>query len=129
MHTQTKLYVGLAFAAIIALGLLGGGLVADRKVKVLENVVTKLRLAAETAEQSSAAREIEAAEHRQKIDYLETKISEIKNIARRQDEELETLSIISRNARGDLERTRRIRSVAATADELCAKLAELGHAC
>ena len=75
------------------------------------------------------AKEMEAAGYKQKIEYLEGKLAEIQTIARKQDEELEKLNTNTHSARTDVDRARRTSSITADADELCQKLAELGHAC
>ena len=64
-----------------------------------------------------------------KIAYLESNLAELKTLARKQDEELKNIEITTGRARADVERVRSIRSAAATADEVCRKLADLGHPC
>lgn len=129
MNVRTKIYVGIAITAIFALGLAGGSVSSNRKIANLEHDVETARHAADIADKLAVTREIEAAEYKQKIEYLESRLAEIQTIARKQDEELETLNTNSGRARGDVERARRTRSAGATADELCAKLAEIGHGC
>ena len=129
MKTQTKIYIGLSILTILAIGMIGGSAWSGHTVTRLENEVRTAKNAALESQQTAANREIEAAQYKEKIDYLESKLTEIKTIARRQDEELEKLNANSRGARGDVERARRTRSIAATADQLCSKLAELGHEC
>ena len=75
------------------------------------------------------AKEADAEIYRAKIEYLDARLNEIQTIARKQDEELEKLNTSVNSARADIGRARGVRSVTATADELCAKLAELGHPC
>jgi hypothetical protein len=77
----------------------------------------------------AATRETETAAYKQKIEYLETQLAEIRDLANHQDEELKSITSNTRRARSDVERARRTRAAAATAAELCAKLAEVGHPC
>ena len=77
----------------------------------------------------AAAKEVESAEYRQKIEYLERQLSDIQTKARKQDEKLEKLSVNSGRARVDVERAKRTRAIDTDATELCRKLAELGHPC
>jgi DNA-binding helix-hairpin-helix protein with protein kinase domain len=129
MKLQTKIYVGLGIAAIFAVGILGGAAWSNHKIAKLESAVETAKQLAEGSKQLADKRELEAAEFKQKIEYLERQLADIQTIARKQDEELEKLNDNSARARSDVERARRTRSIAATADELCQKLAELGHGC
>ena len=129
MTLRTKIYLGLAAAAILAAAILSGGAWSSYKIKRLETAVEKTKQIGIQKEQLAATKELEAAEYKQKIDYLERQLSEIQISKRRQDEKLEMLNANSRSARGDVERARRTRAIGADAGELCAKLAELGHPC
>jgi uncharacterized membrane protein YqiK len=80
-------------------------------------------------EQQSQVAEAKAGEYVKKIEYLEGELAAIGQIARRQDEELKAISGDVGTARRDVERARRIRAIDTTTDELCARLAALGHAC
>jgi len=83
------------------------------------------------AEKEQRADELEAKArvYEEKIAYLELNLAELKTLARKQDEELKNIEITTGRARADVERARGIRSAAATADEVCRKLADLGHPC
>lgn len=129
MTTITKVYIGLGVAAVVAAGLLIGSAWSGHKIALLEAAADEARAEAAGYEQQAITRENESAAYREKIEYLENQLSEIQTIARKQDEELRILSVNSRDARVGVERARRARSVAATAGELCKKLAELGHPC
>lgn len=129
MDFTTKTYIGLGVAALFAIGIFGGWLWSSYKISKLENTVVAAKQNADEKEQQAAAKENEAAENKQKIEYLETQLADIGRLARKQDEELEKLSINTRGARGDVERARRTRSVTATTEQLCQKLAEVGHPC
>lgn len=125
--TQTKIYFAIA-AAVLAI-ILGGSIWSRFQTSRLEREVRDARAAAKLASQTAAKRELEAAGFKQKIEYLESRLAEIQTIAKKQDEELEKLNNNSGRARADVERSRRVRSIATNADELCAKLAEVGHGC
>lgn len=129
MTLGVKIYIFVGAAILIASLIFGAQLWHRRTISALENAAEAAKQAAFVSHRSAAAKEIEAAEYKQKIEYLERQLVEIQTIARRQDEELEKLNVNSGRARSDLERARSTRSIAATAGELCAKLAELGHAC
>ncbi len=129
MKPQTKIYIAMTVAAVIAAGVLGGHLLSSRKTAKLEAAADEAKQAAEASRRIAERSEIAAAEYRQKNDYLEGQLTELRSIARRQDEELEKLSVNRTRVRADAGRARNTRTIAATADELCAKLAGLGHAC
>jgi hypothetical protein len=102
---------------------------SNHKIASLERDVEIAKAAADVKQTAAALLETRAAEYKAKTDYLEQQIAEINAIATKQNEELEKLSETTDSARRDVERARNIRSVAANADQLCAKLADLGHAC
>lgn len=129
MKTITKIYIASTVCAILALAIIGGSAWSKHKFSKLENAVEAAKQRADGRQQLAEQKEIESAAYLQKIEYLENQISAIKDIAKKQDEELEKLNTNSRNVRDSVERAKRTRSIAATNAELCAKLAELGHAC
>ncbi len=129
MKPQAKIYIALAAAAIFAIGILGGSVLSNHKITKLEQAVDTAKQNADRSSQAAVEKETEAAEYKQKIEYLEQQLTEIKTIARKQDEELEELNAATRGAHDNVDRARRTRSIAATAAELCKKLAELGHGC
>ena len=129
MTTKTKIYLGLAVAAIFAVGILGGAAWSNHKITKLEDKVTTAKRRADNLQRTADEKELEAAEYEQKIEYLTRQLGEIQMIARKQDEELEKFNRNSTRARGDAMRARHTRSIAATAAELCAKLTEIGHGC
>jgi chromosome segregation ATPase len=118
-----------AAAAAIILAVTITWLWSSHQIAKLESEVTKTKNAADEKEQTAARLETEAAEYKQKIDHLERDLAAIQQLARKQDEELTKLNSISNNARADVERARRTKSVASSAAELCQKLAELGYPC
>ena len=129
MTLQTKIYIGLAVAAIFAIGIIGVTAWSNHRISTLDGAVEAAKKKTETAEKLADQREIEAAGYRHKIEFLESQLTEIQTIARKQDEELEKHFTNTRNARADVERAKRIRTIDANAAELCRKLAELGHGC
>jgi len=129
MKIRTKIYICVSLAALIAGCILMGSAWSGRRIARLEAAVDSAKAEAERSERSAISKEKESMAYREKIEYLENQLSEIQTIARKQDEELRILNVNSRDARGDVERARRTRTVAANANELCTKLAELGHPC
>lgn len=129
MTIQQKIYIGVGISAIIAFGILAGSSWSNYKIGKLEKEVTEVKTVADASQEAASMKEIEAAEYKQKIEYLEYQLTLIQTIARKQDEELEKLNTNSRTARDGVERAKRTRAINATADELCAKLAELGYPC
>lgn len=129
MTLRTKIYIGLSVAAILAAAAILGAAWSNHKINTLENAVQAAKQSAENSKQLADKRELESAEYKQKIEYLETQLTDIQTTARRQDEKLEKLSVNSGRARRDVERAKRVRSIDTDAGELCRKLAELGHSC
>jgi hypothetical protein len=129
MTLQTKIYIGLAVALILIVGIIGGTAWPNHKIRRLEATVEETKQIAIQKEQLAAVKELEAAEYKQKIEYLEKQLSGIQITKRNQDEKLEKLNITSRNARGAAERARRTRAIDVDAGELCAKFEELEHPC
>lgn len=127
MNLRTKIYLGIAAAALIAI--FGGAMWQSHTINKLENAVRDAKQAAAEKQDQAAAIELDAAEYKQKIEYLEQQLAEIQLKTRKQDEKLERTTINSRDARDRVERAKRAWTIDATAAELCAKLAELGHAC
>ncbi|MBK8466120.1 MAG: hypothetical protein IPL32_09835 [Chloracidobacterium sp.] len=127
MNTKTKIYIGIALVAIIAI--FAGAIWQPHKITRLERVVSDAKQTASEKQDQAAAKEIEAAEYKQKIEFLEQQLADIQTNTRKQDEKLEKATNSSRNARGGVERAKRTRAGQANTAELCAKLAEIGHSC
>lgn len=127
MNTQTKLII--AGAAVLIVGLTLTSLISNHKLRSLERRVEAARQLADAMEKQSQIAESKAGEYIKKIEYLEGELAAIGKIARRQDEELKAISGDVGAARIDVERARRIRAIDTTTDELCTRLAALGHAC
>ena len=126
---KLKLYIAAAALLILLAGLLIGSLRYQLKLRRLNREV-------EAANQMAAARQAEASQFQHQADelrtrseFLEGRLNELQTIAAKQDEQLKTLDTTLDNARADVDRTRRIRTAATTATDLCRKLAELGHPC
>lgn len=119
----------MAAAGVIVSAVIVAQMIGNTRVRSLERDVGSAKALAKEKEAAANESEIKAAEYVKKIEYLETEIARIGLIARRQDEELEKMEGNVSNARADVERARVIRTSRATADELCERLAELGHRC
>ena len=129
MNLQTKVYLAAGVAAFVIVIVGVGAIWSNHKIAQAERAVETAKTAADEKEKLAAAKETEAAAFREKNEYLETKIAEIQAIARKQDDEIEKFKSNTAGARSDVDRARGVRSIAATADELCTKLAEVGHPC
>jgi hypothetical protein len=129
MTFTQKIYIAAAIAAILILGILGGSAWSNYKIGKLERAVENAMTEAAAKQAAADEKEKEAAGYKAKTEYLESNLSEIRSIARKQNEELENLNSNTNSARADVERARRVRTIAATAEELCERLAELGHPC
>lgn len=128
--TNTKLIYAAAVAAGILIAIFGvKTFIGEMRIRRLESDIAKQEATAKTLAETAAAKEAEARRYVEKIAYLETKLTEINDIARRQNEEIEKAETVVRDARDNVHRVRGIRSIAVTADELCRKLAEAGHPC
>jgi chromosome segregation ATPase len=128
--TNTKLIYAAAVATGILLAVLGvKTFIGEMQIRRIEADIAKQKAAAETLTETAAAKETEARRYIEKIAYLETKLTEINDVARRQNEEIEKAETVVRDARDNVRRVGGLRSIAVTADELCRKLAETGHPC
>src|SRR5690349_14724042 len=127
MTLRAKLYICLGVALLIAIATTTSW--QSHKITALENSVNDAKRIAAQKQEAAQAKELEAAEYKQKTEYLEQQLSQIKANARKQDEHLQNTITNTRSASGDVERARRRRTIPANTVELCAKLAELGHAC
>jgi uncharacterized protein (UPF0335 family) len=127
MTIQTKLIIGGAAAIIVGLAITT--LISNHQLRTLERRVETAQEKADAMEQRSHIAEAKAGEYIKKIEYLEGELAAIASVARRQDEELKAISGDVGAARRDVERARRIRAIDTTTDQLCARLASLGHAC
>ena len=128
MKMNLKIY--LAGAGLVALAIfVAAGLWSDHKIAVLEHEVESAKTLA--AEKQTAADRLEqqSDQYRAKNEYLEQQLAALQARAKKQDEELQSLSKTTNAARADVDRARRVRSVSTTADQLCAKLAEINHPC
>ena len=128
MNTNLKIYLAgvvvLAGAVFIVDGLWSGHKIAtlEREVETAKTLAAEKQTAADNLEQ-------EANQYKAKTEYLEQQLADLQARAKKQDEELESLSKTTNSARADVDGARRVRSVATTADQLCTNLADLGHPC
>ena len=129
MKLDIKTYLIAGAIAAVVISLLVSGIWSGHKINSLEREIETAKSLA--AEKQTAADQLEqqADQYKAKTEYLEQQLADLQAIARKQDEELESLSKTTNSARADVDRARRVRSVATTADHLCAKLAELNHPC
>ena len=129
MTLRQEIYA-IAGVAFIVLSILSAiSLWSGHKISVAEKNVDEARRVSDEAKKRAATLETAAAEYDAKIRYLEQQLSAMAPIARKQDEELQKLNVDINSRRADVERARSIRSIAANAEELCRRLAELGHGC
>ena len=127
MTTKTKIYI--AIGAAILLIVAGYSLWSNYQFRKLESKAEQAIQQAEVQEQRANEIEASARKYDEKIAYLEANLAELQTLARKQDEELKSIEVNTGNTRRDVERARRVRSAAATAEDVCRKLAELGHGC
>lgn len=127
MNSKIKIYIGLALGVLLIAII--ASLWSSHRMTKIETDAAKVKAAAERTE--TGAREIEqrAAEYKRKIEYLEGELSALRLIASEQNEQLKLIRNETNSARVDVDRARAVKRVASTSDELCAKLAELGHPC
>lgn len=122
----------LVVGVLVVLGLLffGGSMVSSFETRKLEREVTAAKDNAKRWEDTAAKREIEAAQFKEKIEFLESNLVENQKIARTQDEKLEKAAGVTSRARADVRRAAGVQSIPDTdTNDLCTKLAELGHGC
>lgn len=127
MTAKVKIYIA-AGAAILA-AIFGYSLWTNFQIGRLEDAAEQAKAEAAAKQQRANEIENESRKYEEKIAYLGAKLSELQVLARKQDEELEIIENLSGDARRNVEHARRIRTSRITAEELCAKLAELGHGC
>ena len=124
-----KMKIGLIIAAVVTVAIVGSWMWSSHRIAGLERGIEAARAEAEARIKAADEMEKRSAESAAKTEYLEQKLAEIQAIARKQDEELEKLKTNTADARNAVERARSVRSIASNADELCERLAEVGHGC
>ena len=129
MTLRLKIYISASIAGVIAIGFVAGTAWSSYRLSKLETAVDIGTQRADTVAAAAEEAERRASQYISHIEYLERQLSDIHQLAQKQDEELQKLTIDTRTARGRVDAARRVRTVAATADELCQKLADLGHPC
>ena len=126
---KNKIYAAVIVAAAIFLATILGSAWSNHKIAKLEHVVNIAKQNAEASDRISSELEQKAAEYKQKIEYLETSLSQLETTARKQDEKLKELANDTNIARDSVRRARSVRTIESTNAELCTKLAQLGHPC
>ena len=127
MELKVKVIGGICLAIFVAVVLAWA--VSEARLRRMERGVDAAKQQAMSTEEAANVAEASAGEYKKKIEYLESELAAIGQIARRQDEELEKIGGDVNAARSNVERARSIRAIDANANELCAKLAALGHGC
>lgn len=129
MNKRIETFLIGAAIAIVLIVSVTGWLWSNHKVAKLEREIDEAKAVAQEKQSLADEKEKQAGEYKAKIDYLEQQTDALRAERQKQDEELKTLSANVDNARRDVSRARVTSSKPATADELCAKLAGLGHPC
>ena len=75
MTLQIKIYIGLVVAAMLATAILGGAMWSNYTIRRLETTVEETKQIGDQKERLAAAKEIEAVEYKQKIEYLEKQLA------------------------------------------------------
>ena len=127
MILKTKVYLAIAITFVLILTCYS--LWLNYKIRKLESKAERAIQQADVQEQRANELEASSRKYEEKIAYLETNLAELRTLAGKQDEELKSIETDTGNARRDVERARRVRSAAANAEDVCRKLAELGHPC
>ena len=130
MNLQTKIYLGAGVAIVLIVLTMSMSMwMTNHRITQAERAASAAKQAAAEKEKVAAEKETEAAAYKEKTEYLEKQIAEIEATARKQDEEIERTKNNTAAARSRVDRARSVRSVDTNADELCGKLAEVGHGC
>ena len=130
MNLQTKIYLGAGVAIVLIVLTMSVSMwMTNHRITQAERAASAAKQAAAEKEKVAAEKETEAAAYKEKSEYLEKQVAEIQAMARKQDEEIERTKTNTADARSRVDRARGVRSVDTTADELCGKLAEVGHGC
>jgi len=127
MTTKIKIYIAIGTTLFLIIA--GYSFWSSIQMRRLERAANDAKTIAAERQQRADELESSSRKYEEKIAYLEANLAELQTLARKQDEELRNIETTTGNARRDVERARRIRSAAATAEELCRKLAEVGHGC
>ncbi len=126
---RQKFYAAAIIAAVV-IALFGISLLLwKRNVAKLERRAAAIEHRSKQYEADARDAEQRAEREAGRVEYLEKQISEIRDLAAKQDEHLKTLDADTRTARGRADRARGIRAIDTTTSQLCAKLESLGHRC
>jgi len=129
MRSINYIYIAIGVAGFLVIGIAAGQAWSERKIGKLESAVVEAKRSAAASQQLADDREKEANIYKEKSEYLERQIAGSSAAARRQDEKIKTQTTNTARARADVERARGVRTIDTNTDELCAKLARLGHPC
>jgi chromosome segregation ATPase len=129
MTLKQKLDIAAAALLILLTGLLIGTLRSHLELRRLDREIEAANQTAAAKQTEASQFQLQADELRTRSQFLEGRLNELQTLATKQDEQLKTLDTTLNSARNDVDRTRRIRTAATTAADLCRKLAELGHGC
>ena len=130
MNLQTKIYIAGGVAIVLIVLTMSMSMwMTNHRITQAERAASVAKQTAAEKEKLAAEKETEAAGYKEKSEYLEKQVAEIEATARKQDEEIERTKNNTAAARSRVDRARSVRSVDTNADELCGKLAEVGHGC
>lgn len=104
MNRTQKILLAAAAGAAVVLGL--AGVASHFRLTRLEQKAAVAIAVAEAQERRAAALEKETYVYKEKLDFLETQLAEIRAEAGRQDAELDRLAADTDAARRDLQRLR-----------------------
>ena len=127
MTTKIKIYIAIGTTLFLIIA--GYSFWSSIQMRRLERAANDAKTIAAERQQRADELESSSRKYEEKIAYLEANLAELQTLARKQDEQLKSIETNTGNARRDVEHARRVRSAAATAEEVCRKLKELGHAC
>ncbi|MEP7213500.1 MAG: hypothetical protein ABI791_10510 [Acidobacteriota bacterium] len=126
---RQKFYIAAALAGLIVLAAVMHSIRSQIEINRLEREAAAFTETAKASERKADAAQKNAERQSERAAYLEQQIQEIRAIADKQDDEIKKLNSDTNTARGRVDRTRRVRSIATTTAELCEKLESLGHGC
>ena len=127
--TRQKFYLAAACAALILTIAAVDAIRSRIGISRLEREAATLTGNAKAAELRAAEAEARADRHAAQAEYLEHQLTEFRDLAAKQDEQIKKLGADTGSARGRVDRARRIRTIESTAAAVCEKLKDLGHGC
>ena len=106
MNTQTLTYLAAAAVGLLVIGIIAGHLLSEHRIRKLEDEIGAARAEAAVKQTQPAEAEKAADVYKQKIEYLESNLTELERLAQNQDEELKKLNADSNDARDNVRRAR-----------------------